>query len=102
TQALEIGIRPSIVDVNIPAVGPTQFAKRFDEERYVLWHVGGHEHADPAGTTLGACRERPCYRTTEQPDELAPPHMPPQSQVCTLPHCGRKCRVVHHNKFGGP
>src|SRR5260370_9175596 len=25
----------------------------------------------------------------------------PQSEDCTLSHRGRKCRVVHYNKFGG-
>src|SRR5262245_7815241 len=24
----------------------------------------------------------------------------PQSEDCTLPHSDRKCRVVHHSKFG--
>src|SRR5262245_746585 len=26
----------------------------------------------------------------------------PQSENCTLPHRGKKCRVVHHSKFWRP
>jgi hypothetical protein len=45
-------------------------------------------------------RGRPCRRrAAEKRDKLAPPHVLPSIRGCTLPHRGRKYRVVHHSKF---
>jgi hypothetical protein len=44
--------------------------------------------------------KRPHCRTAEQGYELAPLHVLPQPQDCSLPRRDRKYRVVHHSKFG--
>src|SRR5215471_7055479 len=72
---------PADVKARIAAVGPAQFRQPLDESgelspppRIALVRTQEHADAPRAVRLLRARRERPCRRTTEQPDELAPPH----------------------------
>src|SRR5262249_11507092 len=98
------------IDTHVAPVAPAQFLQPLHESNEAslsVWIIRTrvHQHAD-APHALGLLRQRPerprRHRATEKRDELAPPHVLPSAEDNTLPHRGRRCRVVHHSKFSRP
>src|SRR5262249_43801877 len=100
-NALGIDPTPSIVDFHVTAVCPAQLLKalqeRFDpglELRIVRRCV--QEYADAPRrlpTLLRISGERPSRRTSDQRDELSPPHCSPETEDRSNFHAysGRAC-----------
>src|SRR6516225_6107976 len=79
-KPLGIAARKTIIDLDGPALDPSESCKTFAESgelfpRFCV--VGGncHKHPDPPRLSLLRARQkRPRRRAADQHDELAPPH----------------------------